>query len=146
MKEILDQDIYIYKNVIKDSDKILENLFDIFNNSNVSWVQATINNHEYNKDLRSCKVFSLYIDKKEYSNLEHVKSKTILNAKINKILLKNDPILPPLLLRKWQCRSKNVFHPPKKHEKKVHKHIAFTDKPNIPSLLSPKKNCRNWSF
>ena len=53
MKEILDQDIYIYKNVIKDSDKILENLFDIFNNSNVSWVQATINNHEYNKKLFS---------------------------------------------------------------------------------------------
>jgi predicted 2-oxoglutarate/Fe(II)-dependent dioxygenase YbiX len=86
MKEILDKDICIYKNVIKDSDKILEELFEIFNRSDVSWVQATINNHEYNKDLRSCKVFSLYIDQKEYSNPEHVKLKTMLNAKINKIL------------------------------------------------------------
>jgi hypothetical protein len=86
IKEILDKDICVYKNVVNDSHNILDDLSVIFSTSNLSWAEATINNHEYNKDLRSCKVFSLHVDPKEYSSTEYVKLKLMLNAKINKIL------------------------------------------------------------
>lgn len=80
--------IVVYKNVdsnpmsiIDEANKIIERF------PNVGFKAATINNHEYNTDLRSCTVFSLNTDTVKHDSYFGEGSKVAkdkLNSKINR--------------------------------------------------------------
>lgn len=80
--------IVVYKNIdsnpmsiIDDANKIIQEF------PSLGFKAATINNHEYNTDLRSCTVFSLNTESANHDNVFGTGSKIAkdrLNAKINR--------------------------------------------------------------
>lgn len=84
----IDNKIVVYKNIDKDPMSIINDANLIINQfPNLGFKSATINNHEYNTDLRSCTVFSLNTESRNHDNYFGQGSKIAkdkLNAKINK--------------------------------------------------------------
>jgi len=84
----LSEKIFVYNNVMSDKINILKELENIFNLYKKDFVEASINNNEYNKELRSCTVFSLFNDISEIHLKEYQLAKLKLNNKINDELSK----------------------------------------------------------
>jgi hypothetical protein len=84
IKEKLEEKIVVYKNILPQNIDILKDLEEIFDSYDKDFVRATINNHEYIPELRSCTVFSLFTDNSESHLKEYQNKKINLNNKINK--------------------------------------------------------------
>ena len=80
--EIADK-IVIYNNVMSNKINILKDIDDIFSIYERDFVDASINDKEYNKELRSCTVFSLFNDVSEIHLKDYQIAKVKLNNKIN---------------------------------------------------------------
>ena len=80
--------IVVYKNIDPNPMSIIDDANDIIKKfPSVGFKSATINNHEYNTDLRSCTVFSLNTDIVKHDDIFGNGSKIAkdrLNAKINR--------------------------------------------------------------
>ena len=79
----LTEQIFIYENVMSNKINIIKDLENIFNVYEKNFVDASINDKEYNKELRSCTVFSLFNDVSEIHLKEYQLEKAKLNDKIN---------------------------------------------------------------
>lgn len=86
IKETLEEKMVVYKNIMPENIDILKDLEEIFDSYDRDFVRATINNHEYLPELRSCTVFSLFTDNSESDLKEYQNKKIALNSKINKNL------------------------------------------------------------
>lgn len=86
--ENLAKDIYVYKDIIDKDFNLLGELNKIFVEHNKDFQGATINDNEYNLELRSCTVFSLFNDINESHLTEYQKAKRILNEKIDSMVSK----------------------------------------------------------
>lgn len=87
IKNILDDKIVVYKNITENPMSVIEEANLISERfEGLGFKPATINNHEYNTDLRSCTVFSLHTsnaDDKAFGQGAQ-QAKKALNAKINR--------------------------------------------------------------
>jgi hypothetical protein len=88
-KEMLSEKIFLYKDVISDKLDIVNELEKIFTLYEKDYRAATINDNEYNLELRSCMVFSLFPDPGENNLVNYQKAKTSLNNKINSEISNN---------------------------------------------------------
>lgn len=84
--EELDKDIYLYKNIMNPPIDILGELEIIFKTYDKDFRAASINDKEYNLDLRSCTVYSLYQDVSEIDLKEYQRAQIALNDKINALI------------------------------------------------------------
>lgn len=84
IKTELDDKIVVYNNFFDNPMIFVEEANKIFQNfPNLDFKPATINNHEYNTDLRSCTVFSLNTETKNHDNIFGEGSK-LAKEKLNK--------------------------------------------------------------
>jgi Rps23 Pro-64 3,4-dihydroxylase Tpa1-like proline 4-hydroxylase len=84
--EKLDNNIYLYKNIMNPPIDILTELDIIFKTYDKDFRSASINDKEYNLDLRSCTVYSLFQDISEIDMKEYQKAQSVLNYKINNLV------------------------------------------------------------
>lgn len=82
-KQILDDGIVLYTNIIKDinSMDIIDNLHKIMTDNNLSYSDGLINDKKYDENIRSCKAFSLG---NRYNNIELNKDIKKIHFLINK--------------------------------------------------------------
>jgi hypothetical protein len=84
IKQVLSDKLVIYKNAIPNPEELIKEFEETLVKFDYSWTKAVINDFEYNNDLRSCTIFSLFVNESDDS--EWAKAKVNLNQKINKFV------------------------------------------------------------
>ena len=85
-KEILDGEIVIYKNIMDEELDILGELDYIFKTHSQDWQISSINDRDYDNELRSCMVYSLHPNDDRNISLKNdkVRLNDIMNFRLSK--------------------------------------------------------------
>jgi len=84
IKQVLSDKLVIYQNAIPNPKELIKEFENTLTEFNQSWKKSVINDFEYNSDLRSCTIFSLFVN--DSDDAEWAKAKVSLNQKINKFV------------------------------------------------------------